>query len=304
MTSVGPVIARTTRSPTVVPLTVIIPTLNEERNLAKTLDSVVGWAKEVIVFDSLSHDRTSHVAKDYGATFVQRRFDNYSAHKNWALENISFQTEWVLFLDADERLSPALRQEISDILSDDGRGCAGYYVPRQVWFMGTWMKHGGVYPNLNLRLFRHALGRYEDRLVHEHVVLNGKVGYLRNDLIHNDYKGLEMYIARHNVYSSMEALEALRLQNRIGEGNGNLSLRGSGLERRRLLKELSYRYLPARPLFKFIWMYLMKAGFLDGRAGFRYCVLQAFCEYQVSLKRIELECDPESPIRHLYDPHG
>jgi len=283
------------------PLTVIIPTLNEERNLPKTLDSVVGWAREVIVFDSFSDDRTADVAKAYGATFVQRRFDNYSTHKNWALENICFQTEWVLFLDADERLSPALRQEISDVLLAGGRDCDGYYVPRQVWFMGAWMKHGGVYPNLNLRLFRHALGRYENRLVHEHVILNGNVGYLTNDLVHDDYKGLEMYIARHNVYSSMEALEALKLRNCIGERNGGLSMRGSGLERRRLLKELSYRYVPGRPLFKFIWMYLLKMGFLDGRAGFRYCVLQAFYEYQISLKRIELECDPQSPIRYKYN---
>lgn len=286
-----------------VPVSVIIPTRNEERNLRQTLASVIHWADQVIVFDSFSDDRTVEIAEEMGAQVAQRRFDNFSAHKNWALDNLPLRNEWVFFLDADERPTPALKAEVAGELGDPGRSIDGFYVGRQNVFMGKWIRHGGWYPNWNLRLFKHRFGRYEDRIVHEHVILRGQVSYLVNPLLHDDYKGLERYFERHNVYSSMEAIEVFRFLNGSGAENLQPSFWRRGPERRRVLKQLAYRYLPCRPLVKFLWMYFARAGFLDGRAGFRYCVLQTFYEYQVSLKLIELRSDANSPLLR-YQPRA
>ena len=138
---------------------------------------------------------------------VQRPFDNFSSHKNWALRNLELRNEWLLFLDADERLTLSLREEIAVELSNPSCPYAGFYIARKNYFMGRWIKHAGMYPDWNLRLFKRHLGSYEDRIVHEHVLLNGSAGYLRNPLEHNDFKGLARWLDRHNVYTSMEAME-------------------------------------------------------------------------------------------------
>jgi len=287
----------------IAPMTIVIPTRNEERNLPETLQAIEGWAEEVFVLDSFSDDRTCELAREHGVTVVQHEFQNFSAQKNWALDNLPFRTEWIFFLDADERPTPALRAEVAGELGHPGRSIDGFYVGRQNVFMGKWIKHGGWYPNWNLRLFKHRLGRYEHRIVHEHVILRGRVGYLVHPLLHDDYKGLERYFDRHNVYSSMEAVEVLRFLNGTGAENLQPSIWRRGPERRRVLKQLAYRYLPCRPLAKFLWMYFARAGFLDGRAGFRYCLLQTFYEYQVSLKLMELQSRANSPLLR-YQPRA
>jgi glycosyltransferase involved in cell wall biosynthesis len=280
------------------PVSVLICTKNEERNLPGCLESVA-WAGDVVVFDSFSDDDTVKIAGQLGARVVQRQFDNFSAHKNWALDHVDFAHEWVLIVDADERVSQALAQEITAAVARPGEIC-GYYLARQNYFGGTWIRHGGWYPDYNLRLLKRGQGRYEARLVHEHVLLNGPAGHLKNPLIHHDYKGIERYFDRHNVYSSLEAVEARRTLTTPGQAQGLPALLGAkGPERRRFLKNLAYRHLPARSLFKFIWMYFIKLGFLDGRMGFRYCLLHTFYEYQVSLKLEELQ-DPDSPISQRY----
>lgn len=286
------------------PVSVVVPTRNEERNLRECLLSVVPWAGEVFVLDSYSDDRTVAIAEEMGARVAQRHFDSFSAQKNWALDRLPFRHDWVFFLDADERATPPLRDEICSRMADPAGLCDGYYMGRKNYFMGQWVRHGGWYPNWQLRLFKHRLGRYEDRIVHEHVILEGRVGYLKTPLLHQDYKGLERYFDRHNVYSSMEAIEAYRLFHPPSKGHLKPSLFTRGPGRRRFLKEAAYRYLPARPLFKFLWMYLGQGGILDGRIGFRYCVLQSFYEYQVSLKLLELRTHPTSPLQVKYGrPH-
>ncbi len=230
---------------------------------------------------------------------VQREFDNFSAHKNWALDTIDFRHDWILIVDADERVTPELAREIAAIVSGSPPH-HGYYLARQNWFAGTWIRHGGWYPDYNLRLLRRGRGRYEARLVHEHILLEGSPGYLKNPLIHHDYKGIERYFERHNVYSSLEAVEAHRTLTAADQPGGlpaDLWAKGPG--RRRFLKNLAYRYLPGRALFKFIWMYFFKLGFLDGRMGFRFCLLHTFYDYQISLKLEELR-DPQSPMSQKY----
>jgi len=281
------------------PVSVLICTRNEARNLKACLESVA-WAGDLVVLDSFSDDDTVNIARRLGARVVQRPFDNFSAHKNWALDHLDFAHDWVLIIDADERVSPALAQEIAAAVARPGEVC-GYYLARQNFFCGKWIRHGGWFPDYNLRLLKLGRGRYESRLVHEHVLLDVPAGYLENPLVHHDYKGLERYFDRHNVYSSLEAVEAAGIIRAARKPARSLPalLWTRGPERRRFLKNLAYRYLPARTLVKFLWMYVLRLGFLDGRLGFRYCLLHAFYEYQVSLKLEELQ-DPGSPISEKY----
>lgn len=279
------------------PISVLIPTKDEERNIADCIRSV-SWAGEVFAYDSMSSDRTVEIAESLNANVVQRSFDNFADHKNWALDNLPFKFDWILILDADERVTPELREEIIHAIKADN--IAGYYIPRKNLFMGKWIRHGGWFPDYQLRLFKRGKARYEKRIVHEHMVIDGQAGYLQYPLIHHDFKGLERYFDRHNSYSSMEAVEAFKVLNgtkasvQIDKG-----LKKAGPERRRILKEFGYRFVPCRSLVKFLWMYVVKLGFLDGRIGFRYCLLHTFYEYQVSLKIEEL-ADDSSPMYEKY----
>jgi glycosyltransferase involved in cell wall biosynthesis len=261
---------------------------------------VIDWAEEVFVLDSYSEDHTVEFAKAMGVHVAQRRFDNMAAQKNWALQNLPLHTEWVFFLDADERVPSALRSEIAEVTVAPGGRWDGFFVGMKQLFMGSTIAHGGWFPNFRLLLFKHRLGRYEERLTHEHLILRGRAGRLKNLLINEDRKGVHQYFARHNIYSTLEALEAHRLLT-ANQSADMLRARffGEGPEpRRRALKQWAYHYLPFRSLFKFLWSYGLKRGFLDGRVGFRYCLLQSFYEYQVSLKLIELSSDPTSPMLH------
>lgn len=279
------------------PVSVLIPTKDEERNIPDCIKSV-SWVGEIFVYDSMSSDRTVEIAERSGANVMQRSFDNFADHKNWALDNLPFKFDWVLILDADEHVTPELREEIDHAIRADS--IAGYYIPRKNLFMGKWIRHGGWFPDYQLRLFRRGKARYENRIVHEHMVIDGQTGYLQHPLIHQDFKGLERYFDRHNSYSSLEAVEAFKILNgtkasvQIDKG-----LKNAGPERRRVLKEFGYRFVPCRSLAKFLWMYVIKRGFLDGRMGFRYCLLHAMYEYQISLKIEELK-DSNSPMRQKY----
>ena len=269
-----------------VPLSVLVPTLDEELNLPECLDSVA-WADEVFVVDSYSHDRTVEIARGRGAHVVQHVFESYSRQKNWALDTLPFRNEWVLILDADERVTPELRCEIASILPK--ADCAGYYLNRRVVFLGTWIRHAGWYPNWNLRLFRHQLGRYDGREVHEHVVMNGPVGYLRNDLLHVDRRGLEAFVARHNRYSTLEAAARFKAEcDAPDRARLPVGLLASPVQRKRFVRERVWPRVPAKPLALFVYMYVLRRGFLDGRAGLALCVFHAFQEFMVGLKLAEL----------------
>lgn len=281
-----------------VPVSVLIPTRNEERLLPACLASV-SWADQVVVLDSLSTDATPEIARAAGAEVVERRFDSFAAHKNWALDHVDFRHPWLLLLDADERVTEPLAAEIRAVVAAGDRGPAGYYIGRKLIFCGKWIRHGGVWPDYNMRLIRRGRARYEDRLVHEHMILDGPAGYLKNPLLHEDDKGLERYIERHNHYTSLEAVEVLRDELRLGGRrlSGDLGVRGP--QRRRALKTFAYRHLPCRALFYFLYMYVLKLGFLDGRIGFRYCLIKTFFEYLIDLKAKELR-DSRSPMRERY----
>ena len=268
------------------PVSVLVPTLDEELNLPDCLDSVA-WADEVFVVDSYSHDRTVQIARERGAHVVQHPFESYSRQKNWALDTLPFRNPWVLIVDADERVTPELKCEMETVLPN--ADCAGYYLNRRVIFLGRWIRHAGWYPNWNLRLFRHQLGRYDGREVHEHVVLDGPAGYLRNDLLHLDRRGLEAFVARHNRYSTLEAAARFKAESDAPDrARLPVSLLASPVQRKRFVRERVWPRVPAKPLVLFVYMYLLRRGFLDGRAGLALCVFHAFQEFMVGLKLSEL----------------
>ncbi len=279
------------------PVSVIIPVRNEERNIAACIESVA-WAGEIWVVDSHSTDQTIEIAYRYTDRVVQFDYSGgYPRKKNWALETLPFANEWILILDADERVTPELEAEIRKALTES-ESVDGYYINRKLIFLGRWIKHCGWYPSWNLRLFRHRLGRYErletedvpnagDVEVHEHVVLNGRSAYFGNDLLHEDFKSVYHFVERHNRYSNWEARVYYNsLRGLHGSANIGASLFGSPLERKRFLKRLWVR-LPARPLLRFLWMYLVRFGFLDGRAGLIFCTLMSMHEAIISAKLYE-----------------
>ena len=280
-----------------VPVSVLIPARNEEANLPACLESV-SRADEVFVVDSQSSDRSVEISESYGATVVQFHFNGrWPKKKNWSLENLPFRNEWVLIVDCDERITPELWNEIETAIQNSDFD--GYYLNRRVFFLGQWIRHGGKYPDWNLRLFRHAKGRYEnlntedirntgDNEVHEHVVLPGKVGYLEEDMLHIDFRDMYHWLERHNRYSNWEAQVYLNLLNgKDDHGTIGANLFGDSVQRKRFLKRIWVR-LPFKPLLRFILFYFLRLGFLDGKAGFIYGMLLSQYEYQIGVKLYEL----------------
>jgi glycosyltransferase involved in cell wall biosynthesis len=267
-----------------VTVSVLVLTLNEEINIGACLESLA-WCDDLVVLDSLSTDRTRAVAEERGARVVTRAFDNWSAHQNWAVANIEFRHPWVLYFDADERCPPELRDEVQERARADAPEAA-FRVRRKDFFMGRWLRHAQLYPTWLVRLFRPQQIRYE-RLVNPVAVVTGSTGELRGHIIHYPFShGVSHWIARHNRYSDMEAIEAEKARRRTG-GGGMLWSRDPN-ERRRALKDIFFR-LPARPLVKFLYYYGWRRGFLDGHAGLTYATLQAIYEYMIACKGAELE---------------
>jgi glycosyltransferase involved in cell wall biosynthesis len=269
-------------------VSILILTLNEEANLPDCLQSV-RWSDDIVVLDSFSNDRTVKIAEEMGARVVQRRFDNWSAHQNWALEQIPFKHPWVFYLDADERMTPELRDELLVIANDGNRSEVAFYCGRRNMFMGSWIKHA-MPPGMIMRFFRPGRVRFE-RLVNPVPVIDGAHGYLRGMLVHYNFsKGIGEWIDKHNKYSQWEAHEGKKLRDQSSksrEAQQGLFSRDRAL-RRRALKNLSFR-LPWRPFIKFFYLFVWQRGFMDGRPGFTYCVLQSFYEYLIVLKMRELE---------------
>jgi glycosyltransferase involved in cell wall biosynthesis len=269
-----------------VPVSALVPTLDEELNLPECLASLA-WADEVFVVDSFSGDRTVEIARTHGAHLVQHAFESYSRQKNWALDHLPFRNEWVLIVDADERVTPELRNEIEATLPQTT--VDGFYLNRRFMFLGRWIRHAGWYPSWNLRLFRHRLGRYDDRDVHEHIVLNGQPGYLRHDLLHQDRRGLEAFVARHNRYSTLEAIARCKAeQDAPDRARLPVTLLASPVQRKRFIRERIWPRVPARPLALFVYMYVLRRGFLDGYPGLALSLFHAYQEFIVGLKLDEL----------------
>ena len=273
-------------------VSIFIQTLNEEQNLPGLLDSVA-WADDIVVLDSLSSDGTRAIAEERGCRWFERAYDGRGPHQNWAMEHIEFKHRWVFYLDADERMTPELRAEIDGIAagwesgsrSSENGDPVAYYCGRKNYFRDRWLKRA-MPPGNIMRFFQPPRIRFE-RLANPVPIVDGSVGYLKEMFIHYNFsKGLREWFERHNRYSTYEAQETVKALADQPVKIGNL-FSGDRNTRRLELKNLSFR-LPLRPVLKFIYMYVLQRGFLDGRAGFDYCVLQAVYEHLIVLKVREL----------------
>jgi glycosyltransferase involved in cell wall biosynthesis len=265
-------------------LSVLILTLNEDANLPQALASVTGWANAVFVLDSGSTDRTVEIANAQGAKVFAHAFENYSSQRKYALRELPIETEWVLFLDADEWLPEDLKQEISAVIATRPEE-NGFLIARKLIWMGKWIRRG-YYPTWILRLFRHGKGICGDRIVNEHVVVEGKTGSLKHPFVHEDRKGISAWIEKHNKYAEMEA--ALLPESRREDRS---QLGGSQAERTQWMRANVWYCLPPllRPFFYFFYRYVLRGGFLDGVAGLTYHFMQAlWYQMLIDLKYLEL----------------
>ena len=284
-----------------VPISFLIPIRNEAGNLPRCLASI-RWVDEIFVVDSQSTDDSAAIAKSYGAQVVQFEFNGiWPKKKNWALEYLPFRHPWVFILDADEELTPDAEQEIAAIVAKGEAGPVGYWINRRFHFMGKWLRHA-YYPNWNLRLFQHRLGRYEqltavdtasgDNEVHEHVIVKGETARLKTEMNHYAFPSVEVFVEKHNRYSNWEARVALDRYLRAGS---DASLQHEAVGLRRRLKLLSHR-LPFRGLLRFLYVYIVQKGFLDGREGYYFARLHGMYEFLCVAKTYELKKKALTPV--------
>jgi glycosyltransferase involved in cell wall biosynthesis len=255
-------------------LSIIILTLDEEVNLPVCLDSLRGLDAEVFVVDSGSSDRTTAIAREFGARVVEHDFENQARQVNWALDNLPLRSPWTLRLDADERLTRQLAAELRTALPRAPGSATGFLVKRRVYFWGRWIKHGGYYPTWLLRVWRTGKGRCEDVWMDEHVVVaDGDVRRLQGDIIDENRKGLAFWIDKHNRFSDREVKAILTAAAPIGPGRI-----GGQAARKRFLKQNVYRRAPriVRAILYWSYRYFLLLGFLDGKEGFVFHFLQGF----------------------------
>ncbi|MFB0528157.1 MAG: glycosyltransferase family 2 protein [bacterium] len=243
-------------------LSVIIITFNEEENIKNCLESVQ-WSDEIIIVDAFSSDKTVEIARKFTPRVYQNKWTNFSQQKNLALEKAS--SEWVLNIDADERVTPELKEEILTILNSQSQSFDGYYIPRKNHYLGRWIRHCGWYPDHKLRFFQRGKGRFNERMVHESVTVEGRKGYLKSYLNHYSYKNLSDHLIRMDKFTSLAAKEMFTDGKRAGSFD-----------------------LLFRPPVKFIKMYLIKRGYLDGIYGFIVSIIGSFYVFMKYMKLWEL----------------
>jgi glycosyltransferase involved in cell wall biosynthesis len=232
--------------------------------------------EQVIVVDSGSSDATQEIARRAGAVVVTHPFDNYGAQRNWALSSLPIQTAWVLNIDADERVTSELQASMLQVLGRDDAAIDGYLVCRRTMFMGRWIRHGGHYPAWHLRLFRAGRGRCEDRLYDQHFIVDGAVRKLEGDLIDVLATDVVTFSQRHVRWAALEAGEQEGITEPAGRIRGRFASDNPIVLRRRLREVYDGMPLFLRPLLYFIYRYIIRLGFLDGREGLVFHVLQGF----------------------------
>jgi glycosyltransferase involved in cell wall biosynthesis len=260
-------------------LEILITTFNEAAHIAEAIASCRALGR-VLVVDSGSTDGTRELATAAGAEVFEHPFAGYAAQKNWALDHLPWRGEWVFILDADERITPPLAAEIRRRL-EAGPGEDGFLVNRQLLIMGRAIRHGGLYPAWNLRLFRRGRARYEERLVHEHMICRGPVGTLHAPMLHIRRESISQYMAKHIRYADLEADEWLRHLYLGQESAPVEQLFSRTLLIRQWVRRHVWPRLPCRPLWRFVYMYIVRLGFLDGVAGWHLAWMMSCYEYMI-----------------------
>jgi len=243
-------------------LSVTIITKNEADNLPDCLKSVA-FAEQIVVVDSESDDSTAKFCEDFGVCFYCEPWKGFSAQKNSAIAKAT--KKWILSLDADERVTPALRKEIEEIIQKE-TSSDGYFIARKNFFLGRWIRYCGWYPDYNLRLFKRGKGLFRNREVHEGIDVEGSVGYLKHPMEHYTYRSISDYLLRLDKYSTLAAKELLKENKTYG-----------------------IQHMIFRPLFTFLNMFILRAGFLEGYYGFILSILYAFYTFSKYIKLRELQ---------------
>ena len=260
----------------IAPVAAVVLTYNEEQNLPDCLASLAGWVQQLFVVDSGSTDRTVEIAQQAGAIVLAHPFEHYGAQRNWAIDHLPIDAPWTLHIDADERITPDLRASITAALAAPANRVDGFLVSRRTLFMGRWIRHGGHYPAWHLRLMRTGVGRCEDRLYDQHFYVSGAVQKLQGDLIDTLTPDVATFTARHLRWAALEAAEHEAPPDSHGRIRGRLAT-DNAIEQRRWWRDW-YARLPlfVRPTAYFLYRYIVRLGFLDGRAGLVFHVLQGF----------------------------
>ena len=267
-------------------ISVLILTKNEERDLPGCLESVA-WSDDVHVFDSFSTDETVAIARASGAQVHQREFDDYATHRNAAMDEIRFKNEWVFLLDADERPTADLAREMQQVVLAVTEDVSGFRLRRRDFLFETWLKHAQISP-FYIRLVRPERARYM-RAINEVLEVKGRVAELSYPLDHYPFsKGIGHWVAKHNIYSTMEA-ELIYRQEGLKDPSWGKALRDPDFHVRRLHQKALFYRMPGRPLIKWVYMMFVRGAVLDGAAGLAYATLQSFYEYMIVLKTRELE---------------
>ena len=280
-----------------VAVSVFIPSKNEESNIARCIRSIL-WVDEVFVVDSQSTDQTIEIAEKLGAKVVQFEYKGrWPKKKNWALQNLPFAHEWVLILDADECLPPEAEEEVRMIISKPNEKHAGFWINRRYFFLGKPLKHA-YFPNWNLRLFKHKLGRYEkitdlstdsgDHEIHEHVVVQGTTGKLNAIMDHHAFPTIDSFVEKHNRYSNWEAVVESSAQ------DDDSALQHEGVKGKRRLRKI-FRKLPFRPTLRFLYVYFWQGGILDGWPGYVFARLHSQYEFLSKAKAQALLRERKKP---------
>lgn len=285
-----------------VDLTVIILTKNEEKNIEKCIGSFKGIAKRFVIVDSFSDDGTEKICKDLNKTmkkdgisvdFYQNKFIDHATQLNWGINSTNINTEWVMRMDADEELLSELVEELKEKLPNISNDVNGIILRRRLIFMGKWIRHGGRYPELLLRIWRNGFGQCEQKIMDEHMILtSGKTVTFKNDLQDNNQKDLNWWIGKHNWYSNKEVLDHQSTIKEVINKSMNKSNTSKQASKKRKFKNNGYYKLPLffRAHLYFIYRYYIKLGFLDGKEGKIFHFLQAYW-YRFLVDAKMYECD-------------
>ena len=271
-----------------IPVSVLILTRNEEANIEQCLRNV-RFSEDIVVLDSFSTDRTLELVKTFpGVRVVQRVFDTEYRQRNYGLHDIQYKHDWVYICDADERVPGDMVAEMRDVANRKSNPCAAYRIRYKNMFLGRWIKHSSGYPVWIIRLVRPGSVSYEVRETNVHPIVQGRIGELKTHFVHYSFNsGLRRWFDKHDFYSSREAAEGAKVRAQRMTSWSTLT-NADPMVRRRALKNLSY-FLIGRGVWRFLHSYFLRGGWLDGTAGFHYCMMISMYEYWIELKIREIE---------------
>lgn len=286
----------------------LILTYNEEKHIARCINSLKDVCEEIFVIDSFSKDRTVEIAKALGAKVYQHPFENQARQFNWAINNCSISSDWIWRVDADEYIEPSLAKKVVASLPDVSPDVNGIYVNKKIVFMGRPLLHGGWYPAQQIKIIRKGYGASEDKWMDEHLIIfTGRTISIDGDQTDENLNDLSWWTQKHNNYSNREAINMLLMEYGLDNQNREVQPKfwGTGAERKRWLK-IKYIKAPLflRPFINFFIRYILRAGFLDGKQGFIWHFLQGFWyRFLVDAKIYEIkkqfDFDSEKVRRYL-----